>query len=1080
MAPPDNRFLFDEPLERLDPEVADLVRAEGDRQAGKLILIASESLCPKPVAEALISPFSALYAEGYPSSRMMGWERGLVGDHERHLAFNRRYADRRYYKGCEYANFIEVLAQKRAADVFATTAVPEHELHVNVQPLSGSAANNAIYQAFVQPGDLVMGMALPHGGHLTHGSELNRSGKLYRILPYLVDTQTGRLDYDAIISAARDHQPRMLIAGGSAYPWELDWAALREAADQVRAGCTLLADISHPAGLVAAGEFPSPVGYADVISMTTHKTLCGPRGAIIVTTDRRRAAAIDLAVFPGEQGGPHVHQIAAKAVAFGLAGSGTFRALMRQVRANADALCKGLLGAGLRIQGGGTASHLLLLDLKGCRKSSGVPLYGDIASNLLDLCGITANKNTIAGDVSAFHPSGLRLGTTVLSQQGYDEPAMHRIAALIHRVVDAARTFTVTTAGGERGRARIAREVLEEVRAEVAELTGTTWPDSVAPAGDDGLAVLELRGERAGVFLQGVAAADVLTLAPGASKRTVLLDARGDVFAEVQIARGERSPGSPAWTISCAAAGVHAVEDWLRGLSDGYLDLDPDLTRKVDGPAAIRRGAVRPASAGDPPPPAAAAGRPSGRAAAGQAPEWFSGTKPWFIGRHALGAALPSGAPLPRWTWRPPEGQALRRTALNAIHREATAGHNMVPFAGWDMPVLYTSIRDEHTAVRTAAGLFDVSHMGPFEVRGRDAIRFLDLVTTNFAWRLRPGLSQYSYILRPDGTVLDDLLIYMLAVDRIMVVANASNADEVIAWLQAVAAGEARISEKDPGLRPDTPDVRVVNLRDRDQAGDGMRVNVSLQGPRSVEILQAFAGDDRAAAEAVTGLEKSELVEVRLGAFELVVSRTGYTGEEWGYELFVHPDRLPDLWNALLETGALFGLAPCGLGARDSLRAEAGFPLHGHELEGPAGVVPGEAGYAAFVKEHKSFFVGRERHLERARGSRRAVARLLMERAGIRMVQPGDVVANARGQTVGRVTSAVLPGARQVLLALVDRASARPGTRLAVFSAPRKNPDAAFKAIPTLEPGDAVALSEPAIVMDRFPVHGCGDTSCAS
>ena len=366
-----NPFLFDDPLSACDPEVSDLIETEGRRQAGKIVLIASESLCPPPVAEALASPFSAIYAEGYPSTRMATWERTEVSDRARHLAFNRRYADRRYYKGCEYVNFIEVLAQKRAAELFAANGLRPDDLHVNVQTLSGSAANNAIYTAFLSPGDLVMGMALPHGGHLTHGSELNRSGKYFKILPYTLDPKTARLDYDAIIDGAREHQPRMLIAGASAYPWELDWKALRRAADQVRSGCILLADISHPAGLVAAGVFPSPIGYADVVSTTTHKTLCGPRGAIVITTDRARAHAMDMGVFPGEQGGPHINQIAAKAVAFGLAKTETFRSLMRQVKANAAAFAAELMRLGVTVQGGGTESHLFLVDLKGSKKESG-------------------------------------------------------------------------------------------------------------------------------------------------------------------------------------------------------------------------------------------------------------------------------------------------------------------------------------------------------------------------------------------------------------------------------------------------------------------------------------------------------------------------------------------------------------------------------------------------------------------------------------------------------------------------------------------------------------------------------------
>lgn len=1073
-------FLFDEPLASLDPSVHGLVESERIRQEGKLILIASESLCPRPVAEALTSPFSAIYAEGYPSSRMMHWERDRVEERDRHLAFNRRYSDRRYYKGCEYVNFIEVIAQKRAAELFAANGVRPDDIFANVQPLSGSAANNAIYTAFVEPGDLVMGMALPHGGHLTHGSHLNRSGKFYRIIPYTVDAETGRLDYDAIKDAVQRHRPRLLIAGASAYPWQFDWQALKEAASRVPGrGCLLLADISHPAGLVAAGEFSSPVGYADVISMTTHKTLCGPRGAIILSTDRLRAAAIDQGVFPGEQGGPHIHQIAAKAVAFRIARTDRFKRLMGRIRKNADTFASALKGLGMKVQGGGTASHLLLLDLKGSKKPSGVPLYGDICSNLLDLCNITVNKNTIIGDASAAHPTGIRIGTTVVSQQGYGPEDMATLAGLIHRLVEAAETFTVTTGGGVRGRARIDLDAMEEVRRGVRELTGALPPDSVELEGEVAgeSSAIEVRGERAGVFLQGLATCDVLGAPAGESVQGALLDKDGRVLAEVAVkACGE---SRDAFEVCVHPSGIGLVERWLRGVSDGYLKIDGDPARKVDGPVAIRRiRGPRPEAASLAPPAASPSERPAAIEHRKRSPHRYDPSKVWCAGGAAVLAETPAGSAPSPFVFNPDSRKDLKKTSLHPVHAASTAAHNLVPFAGWEMPVLYTSILEEHQRVRKAGGLFDLAHMGTMEVRGPGATRFLDLLTTNFVWRLRPGISQYTYILKPSGDVMDDLLIYMLAPERYLVVANAVNADEVLQWFRAVAAGDAPLSVERPGIRMDARP-RILDLKDRGEAGDAMRVDLGFQGPRTRDALLRLADSSPEAARTIAALEKGEQAEVRLRRFDIIASRTGYTGEETGYEIFVHPDQAPDLWRELLEAGSDLGIGPAGLGARDSLRAEAGFPLYGHELAGEHRILPSEAGYAAFVKEHKPFFAGRDPHLAAARTSKRAIVRMRFEHTGIRMLQPGDPVANPKGAVVGVLTSTVLPGERQLALALVDRASARPGTRLAAFLRPRRPASGGGKAVHQLGIGDQIPVPEPAVVLERFPRH-CGEDSCGN
>lgn len=298
-------FLFRGDLADVDPDVAALVDLEALRQARRLILIPSESSVPASVRQAIGSVFHNIYAEGYPDPDWRDFDQTQILAADMRLAEYRRYSDARYYKGTEFADLIESLARRRAAELFANDAVPAEDLWVNVQPLSGAPANNAVFSALLQPGDTIMGMDLLHGGHLTHGSPVNRSGLLYNVVSYGVDPTTELLDYDHIRLLAQEHRPKIIIAGYTSYPMAPDWAAFRSIADEV--GAILLADVSHVSGLIVAGAFPSPVGHAHVISFTTHKTLAGPRGAVLMTADRKLARKLDRAVFPGEQGGPHMN-----------------------------------------------------------------------------------------------------------------------------------------------------------------------------------------------------------------------------------------------------------------------------------------------------------------------------------------------------------------------------------------------------------------------------------------------------------------------------------------------------------------------------------------------------------------------------------------------------------------------------------------------------------------------------------------------------------------------------------------------------------------------------------------------------
>ena len=466
----------------VDPDTDAIIGYEEERQARKLIMIPSESIAPLAVRQALGSVFNNVYAEGYPPLRMTRDDEETILDTSHQLAYYRRYADRRFYKGVDYVNFIETLAQRRAALIFANERVADKDIYVNVQPLSGAAANLAVYDTVVEAGDTVMGMDLYQGGHLTHGSEFNFSGKRYHVVSYGVSKSSGKLDYDEIRDLARRNRPKMIIGGFTSYTWAPDWGLFRSIADEV--GAVLLADISHAAGMAAAGAYPNPIGIADVITCTTHKTLCGPRGAIIMTADEDLARRIDLAVFPGEQGGPHTQKFAAMAVAFKIAASEPFRRMMWQIKENAAALAEGLTKRGLKLAYGGTDTHFCMLDLNSVRPrrggasvpalhgatTEGSPLRGEPAVRILDMAGIVANKNTIPGDTSTGLGMGIRLGTPWLTQRGFGPTEIDEVARLIHKTVTAIQPFSYMGLSGELPRGKIELDTFEEIKAEVAAL----------------------------------------------------------------------------------------------------------------------------------------------------------------------------------------------------------------------------------------------------------------------------------------------------------------------------------------------------------------------------------------------------------------------------------------------------------------------------------------------------------------------------------------------------------------------------------------------------------------------------------
>ena len=1217
-------FFFSRDLNELDPDVAELISLEEERQMRKLILIASESICPRPVREALASVFTNLYAEGYPHLRMSQYERDRLLDYDRQMAYLRRYSDRRYYKGTDYVNFVEALAQRRIAELFATDRDPGAELKIpsssifaNVQPLSGAAANNAIYEAFLKPGDTVLGMALTHGGHLTHGSAANRSGRSYSIVPYGVDEKSGRLDYGDIERLAVEHRPKMIIAGYSAYPWSVDWRRFAHIRDVV-GDCILMADIAHPAGLVAAGVYPNPVGYADVITFTTHKTLCGPRGACILTTDEEKARQVDAAVFPGEQGGPHINNIAAKAICFQVAKSPDFKELGRRIVDNAKYFASCLESLGLKLAYGGTDTHLLLLDLRGINNGREIPLTAEVATRILDMCGIVANKNTIAGDDNAVYPSGVRFGTTWITQRGVTKGQLRRLAQLIHNVLVKIRPYEYIGATCVLGRGKTDLGIIEETALRVEEIERGLkrdinlekrrgyphyiWSSDSPPENPvvqeyrrlgafieekDGCAMpvyfdtvdeeieqalsgavlfdrqdaglLEVYGERAYAFVQGVVTTCISDLAEGGCKISYLLNGKGEVIDDVIVVKlSKDSRGEDHFLICTNPENRRTVKSWLRALSDGYVIFDADdIRRKIEGPVVVvdlksdvqtekmlavfslqgpraeelipsllpplrdlpkgtskdirLRGLrfralhlecgdesrfefllrskdvrkflkqLRVLSPGRALVLGGTAAREKKRLQYGFPqygekrakakelievhPELFGTKKTYFIGQDSVPprARVPSSKKVFRYERKEgvPKSPWL-------VQEHSRLGGKLIEFAGWRMPVWYTGLSDEHAAVRQTAGLFDVSHMGVLEVKGEHATRFLDLSTTNYASFLRVGQSQYSYLLYPNGEVIDDIMIYRREQEKYFLVVNAVNEEKDKAWLDAVNSKEYCIDLDNHDAEIDA-DVLIRDLKDS-CSGKDMIIDLALQGPNSLLILKELTRSHHLRRR-LEEIMRGEFIEIELCNIQVMVSRTGYTGESIGYELFVHPNQATKFWRILLEKGEKYGIKPVGLAARDSTRIEAGLPLYGHELAGPYGISPIEAGYGAFVKLHKPFFIGRERMKQQALRKEAEVARFRMNKSGQRLVKHGDAIVSPAGESLGHVTSCTLVRGVQQGIGYVKKTCSVEGTPILILCAPR-----VAKEGPLGRPGsrDETVAPIEATILTRFPERSRG------
>jgi glycine hydroxymethyltransferase len=533
-------------------------------------------------------------------------------------------------------------------------------------------------------------------------------------------------------------------------------------------------------------------------------------------------------------------------------------------------------------------------------------------------------------------------------------------------------------------------------------------------------------------FTNYVFSNDLEVLSPGESQNTRMVTSSGTVDCILTCVN------SDFYRLSVPGKQSGLAAAWLRDLSDGYISFDNDLTRRIPGPVIVTETNVEAVTS-----------------ASGDA---VSEKKPYFIGiKEGQGEALPD------FVWNEAESETLRRTPLYEVHQNL--GAKIIPFAGWEMPVWYTSVVEEHHATRQAAGLFDVAHMGVYQAEGPDASLFLDSVCGNDIAGLGVGESCYTHFLDPDANVIDDTLVYRRSEERYLVVVNASNDDKDWAWLNAVKDGAVKVDNERPWSRAFGRNCTLRNLRDR-SAGEDMRVDIALQGVKSRDILLSL-GVDGPTRRQIMALKRTELCDARVGDFDLVVSRTGYTGERMAFELFVHPDRAVDLWNALMKAGEPLGLKPCGLGARDSLRTEAGLPLYGHEMGGVLNLGVAEAGFGVYVKTYKPWFIGRSAFLQREQKRKVVVARFRFVEKGVRMAHLGDPVLEPKGRVVGTVTSCAIDKEGYLTgQAVIDMKYAQEGTPVLIYQGA---PKAIAKAPADLNTGDRFTLPSPATIASRFP-----------
>lgn len=1023
-------FLFEEAWSDVDPESARITAFEEARQVNKLIMIASESVAPPAVRAALSSVFTDLYAEGYPAAHTTHESEALIGDIPHQIAYHERYSDRRYYKGTEFADLIEALAQNRLRHLFAPNRNSRHavqigpdEIQANVQPWSGANANTAVYLALLQPGDTILGLNLSHGGHLSHGSPANLSGKIYNVIPYGVSPETGRIDYDQVERLAHEHNPRMIVSGASAYPWDIDFARLRKICDSLPRRAYLLADVSHPAGLVVAGLFSNPVGIADVTTFTTHKTLIGPRAAAILTTNESIARRIDRAVFPGLQGGPHVNTIAALAVAFKIAQQPEFDELQKTIVANAQALAETLARRGLTIAYGGTETHLLLVDVRTIPQKSGVPLNGDVAARILDLGGVVCNKNTIAGDTSANFPSGIRLGTPWITQRGLTPDDMRTLGGIIADVLFAIETYPHIERNEVAARGKIAPEALKQAQASIADLIRRRtvgppepagWPEKYCPPPEqiEGRKLIEIAGRRARAFLDEATSGNVWALDVGQAISVSLFDGAGRDLGTLGILRRSADEfGMDHFVVASDAGRYDDIVWWLDALSNGLVVFDQaDLAAKVDGPVAVSPFAATLAEA-------EVAALQQALAVGPATPDL---DKPYFVGQRALASQRPA---ISRPACTLPAGRAAPASPVPSRPGSAVG---TAP-AGWSMPMSYGDATAELKALHEAAGLIDETALGVLEISGPDAARFLDLLTTNDVAFLARNAAQYTFLLEPSGDVLSDALLYRIEPNRFLLTTAPSQSLKVKAWLDQASTGRCLIDATVPARSLPT----AVSIQDlRETGGDTGRVVLGLVGPNAPAILRAIADtpEDR---RKVGRIRRFTLTLARLAGASVIVSRTSHTGESQGYDIFTPIDKAEALWNAINERGAQHGVTLVGWEAFRTAGIAAGLPWINHELNGAAHISPIQAGYGRLIRFHKPFFVGRQALLSQPFPPPTDVVRFSVADISQGLPGLGDAIVDSSGGCVGWVTSRPFVAPTPIGLGLTFPAKA--GARLSVL-----------------------------------------------
>jgi glycine hydroxymethyltransferase len=774
-----------------------------------------------------------------------------------------------------------------------------------------------------------------------------------------------------------------------------------------------------------------------------------------------------------------VNAIAGMAVAFKLAQTDGFARLQQQVVDNAVHLAAELQRRELRIPYGGTDTHMLLVDCKSIRAADGVspdgkkgtPLMGDTAARILDLAGIVCNRNTIPGDKSARVPSGIRLGTPWVTQRGFQAPEIERLAEIIARVLTSTRPHAYAGRHGPVYFAKVDFDILERAKWDVVDLAccvdlGPDYEPSgyphhyfmYKPTTDPGgpWDIIDIEGPGARGFCNVTMTNDVYALGPGQSQQTWVLEPDGRLMSPGVLLRvGEENTH---FQLIIPKSAESRVVHWLRALSDGFVDIDPDdLYAKAPGPLVLKRLPHELADESELFPPDPTEFETGAVGWAMHKPFWIG-----HCGRDAASDGLPA---LPPFAWEPDADQATRLTRLYETHRRA--GAKMVPFAGWEMPVQYASVQEEHLTVREKAGLFDVSHMGLFEFSGDNVHLFLNTIAANDVSLIGPGESQYSFLLAEDGSVIDDVWVYRVGPQRYWMVVNAANNEKDWAWIDAVRRAEVQIDPRRPWARAlGTDTVQMRDLR-APAAGPDMRAQLALQGPRSRDILLAMISPDCPGYDRLTGMERNQIAQVEVSGFDLYVSRTGYTGEPIAFEIFVHPDQLVDLWEALLRAGEPLGLRPIGLAARDSLRIEAGLPLYGHELAGPLGLNPADAGFAPYVKLYKPFFIGKRAYVahERERNSRLVRFRVDDERAPLPGL--GDLMVNRKGRVVGAVTSCSIDtDGRLTGLGYVQEPNHERDTRLGVFRLGDRHWES--HPLEELKPGDRLQFPLDITVIARF------------